>query len=228
MKDKKLKNRVSSLEKDMEMLKGILKSLGLNNSQDNSKELDELKSQLSKKESEIDNLKNILSKKDDEIKSLNYTISQQTIEIGTLNNDNLKLSEELNQNPLKELEIVFNSLDDKTKNGIENILLSDKGLNIFAKGILNINSIFDYLDYLNREHKDEEFKKLKIIFETIFKSYESVTNISYLETISGDEFDTNLHQRDNRSEEFDGSIEKVLLKGIKKNNEIIRKSIVRL
>jgi len=121
MKDKKLKNRVSSLEKDMEMLKGILKSLGLNNSQDNSKELDELKSQLSKKESEVDNLKNILSNKDDEIKSLNYTISQQTIEIGTLKDDYLKLSEELNQNPLKELEIVFNSLDDKTKNGIENI-----------------------------------------------------------------------------------------------------------
>ena len=202
MKDEKLKERVSNLEEDMSMLKDILNFFNINNSQDNSKELDELKDKLSQKESELDNLNN--------------KISQQTVEIANLKNENLRLSDELNKNPLKDLERVFNSLDDKTKNGIENILSLDEGLNIFAKGILNINSIFDYLDYLNREHKDEEFKKLKIIFEMIFKSYESVTNIGYLETVSGDEFDTNLHQRDNRSDEFDGKIKKVLLKGIQK------------
>jgi len=230
-----LENRILKLEEEMDIIKKMLGVFGRKNTQDNSKEIDELKAKIKEQKGQIkslekakDDLNSQLRMRDREIEGLKDEISRQKSEIEGIKRDNKKLKDELEQNPLKRLENIFGSLDSGIQGGVENILYSDNGLNIFAKGVLNIESIWDYLEYLNREHKDSEFEKLKNIFEIIFESYRAVTKMDYLETQPNEEYDMNLHQRDNRSKEYDGNIQKVVLRGIKRGDKIIKRSIVML
>ena len=219
----KLEKDVENLKKEVEMFK-IFKNLF---AKDDSK-LDELKQENKAYKKALKEAKQKL----EEQKQLNSQLSQ---ELQTLQNQNQtlqftinNLQNELDKNPLKTLQDLYNSLDTTTKDGINNILVANDTLDIFAKGILNIEPIWDYLQYLNRENKDEEFDKLRKIFEILFKSYMGATNYRYQEVKENDEFDSSLHIRDNDFQEFDGNIKEIILKGITKDGEIVRKSIVRL
>ena len=161
----KLEKDVENLKKEVEMFK-IFKNLF---AKDDSK-LDELKQENKAYKKALKEAKQKL----EEQKQLNSQLSQ---ELQTLQNQNQtlqftinNLQNELDKNPLKTLQDLYNSLDTTTKDGINNILVANDTLDIFAKGILNIEPIWDYLRYLNREHKYQEFDKLRKILKYFLKA----------------------------------------------------------
>jgi len=222
--------RVEKLEKDVENIKkevDMFKMFKNFFAKDDSK-IDELKQ-------ENKAYKKALKEAKENLQEQNQLNNQLSKELQNLQNQNQtlqftinNLQNEFDKNPLKTLQDLYNSLDTTTKDGINNILVANDTLDIFAKGILNIEPIWDYLKYLNDEHKYQEFDKLRKIFEILFKSYANITSYNYQSVNIGDEFDSSLHIRDNSFQEIDGSIKEIILKGIVKDNEIVRKSIVRL
>jgi anion-transporting ArsA/GET3 family ATPase len=175
---------------------------------------DELKKQNARLLKELDKLKQSNNQLSNEIKNLQHT--------------NAKLQKDLDQNTLQHLYKLFDSLDDNTKNNVKNILNNTNEKTLFASAILHIDPMWEYLKHLRVEHKDKEFEILYEVFEIVFQSYQAITDISYQQIQVGDNYDTQLHTRDNRSQEMDGTIKQIILKGLLKDTKIIKKSIVLL
>jgi hypothetical protein len=130
--------------------------------------------------------------------------------------------------PLIRLKEIYDSLSISTKEGLKNIFNSEDALVLFVSGVKEISAIWDYAAYLRREHKDEEFEKVKLIFYLLFGVYKEIVNASYQDVRVGDIFDFKFHIRDNRSKGMSGRIEEIILFGYKENGIIIKKSIVKV
>ena len=116
---------------------------------------------------------------------------------------------------------LYNQLSEESKKGI---VLDEK--NPYISGILNIERIWKYAEYLNREHKDNDFSIVRKIFYTLFDEFKGI--YTYQDVKVGDEYDMDKFTRDNRSEGMSGKIEEVVLKGFLRDDKIIKKTIVKV
>ena len=98
--------------------------------------------------------------------------------------------------------------------------------NPYISGILNIERIWKYAEYLNREHKDNDFSIVREIFYTLFDEFKGI--YTYQDVKVSDEYDMDKFTRDNRSEGMSGKVEEVVLRGFLRDEEIIKKSIVKV
>ena len=131
----------------------------------------------------------------------------------------------LKQDQLALVEKLYADLDNSTKQALKNIFVSGDGDAILVKGVAKILSIWDYLEYLAIENKSQEFKNLKKLYDELFKTYQKISNISIQQVNSkyDDEFYTKTP-----SSPTTGTITKVILDGLVKDGQIIKKAVVKV
>ena len=220
---KSLQKEMQKIQKELEMF-GVFKKIFAQGGDDAKlKELQQHNQELKNRFKDLELLNATLEK---EHQQLNTQLHSEIKKNATLTEKNLRLEKELKSNPLQKIVNLYHTLDETTKNGTKNILKSKNELTLFASATLSVKSLWDYLRYLRKEHKDKEFEILQEIVDTVLQTYVNVTDVSYQTVKEGDEFDNEFHIRDNRSEEYDGAIKKVVLQGLVENDRIVKKAIV--
>ena len=175
---------------------------------------------------ELKQLKDENQRLKDRFDSANTNIDKLKKDLQRIQEQNQLLSTRLQNLPLNTLQELYNSLNDETKIGIKNSLCCDNELELFTSGVLNIEAIWEYAKYMLIEDKSD-FEALRDIFYILFESYKKVQSVEYQAITIGEEFDSYLHIRDNKSEPS-GTIQEVLLKGFCNGDEVIKKSVVRV
>jgi len=214
--NEELKKKVKKINKVYKILKRFFKCLfrekSANNLKENEKKLNQEIKNLNSKMIELEKEKNIFQAELSKIKEYNKN----------LQNENNEFKEKLKKLDKKaKIQELYNQLSEESKKGI---VLDEK--NTYISGILNIKKIWEYAEYLNREHKDNDFRIVRKIFYTLFDEFEGI--YTYQDVKVGDEYDMDKFIRDNRSEGMSGKIEEVVLKGFLRDDKIIKKSIVRV
>jgi len=220
-----LEQNMQKIQKDLEMFNMLSKFFTKSSDDSKVKKLQEENKHLKEHSKELETINNSLKDEQKRLKvELNNTISKNE----KLENKNLVLDKELKNNPLNEINELYNQLDENTKDGIKNILKNKDELTLFASSTLKREPLWEYLKHLNIEHKDNEFEILHNIFQKVFTTYSEIKDIKYQIVKVGDEFDSEFHTRDNRSQEFDGAIQEVVLQGLVEDDRIVKKAIVRV
>jgi len=247
MKDKEILKLKEEIKEELrtelkeEIMIELLRKIFYNNTKENQidnkefeklkQENDELKNQLQetlRKKQELENTKN---EEIQNLKTKNLELENSLNKLENENNSLLTKIKELEKQQIKELkefEKLYSQLSETTKSSLKNVLKNDNQLSLFCSGIYFINDIWDYALHLETEHNDKEFEIVKNMFYLLFETYKNIENVTLDETKENDEFNSDLHLRNNRSEEYSGPIKKVILKGYKKKNKIIKQSLVEL
>jgi len=223
--NQKLKRDIKKLKKDNKILKNFFKWIFggkiEKNEEDNSK-AEEFKNENNKLKQEIKNLNSKLMQLEEEKNNLQTDLNKSKENNKNLQKENNELKEKLKKLDKKaKIQELYNQLSEESKKGM---VLDEK--NPYITGILNIKKIWKYAEYLNREHKDNDFSIVREIFYTLFDEFKGI--YTYQDVKVGDEYDMDKFIRDNRSEGMNGKVEEVVLKGFLRDDEIIRKSIVKI
>jgi len=125
----------------------------------------------------------------------------------------------------KKFHFLYEDLEDSTKEALKNIFPSSDNDVVLVKGVTKILSIWDYLEYLLIEGRSKEFKKLKKLFDELFKTYSKISNVKkqQVNLKYDDEFYTKTP-----SSPAVGNITQILLDGLVKDGKIIKKAVVKV
>ena len=240
MKDKEILKLKAELKEELraelkeEIMIELLRKIFCNNTKENqidNKEFEKLKQENNELKDQLQDtlrkIKELENTKNREIQNLKTKNSELENENNTLLGK-IKDLEKQQIKELKEFEKLYSQLSETTKSSLKNVLKNDNQLSLFCSGIYFINDIWDYALHLETEHNDKEFEIIKNMFYLLFETYKNIENVTLDETKENDEFNSDLHLRNNRSEEYSGPIKKVILKGYKKKNKIIKQSLVEL
>ena len=137
-----------------------------------------------------------------------------------------ELEAQLEAKPLSQLKSLYLSLDELTQNDLKRIFKFPEELSLFAAGILHLDALWDYASDLRRQHKDQLFPIIRNMIELLFEFYAPLANAEWQAVAVGEEFDREVHQKDNRSSVAGKKISQVILKGYSRNNRLIKQSIV--
>jgi len=243
---------LEKLEKEREPMFSFLRKLFLKNRDVNSDEVTELKQKVKdleiykkdfnsekkrveKLEKELVKFRDASEKSDQKVTKLTTDLESEKNQKESLDRNliiaNRKVSElenEKKSDVIKKLNNLYEDLNETTKSGVQNILKAKAKTSILVSGVLNIESLWHYTAHLRNEHKDKEFAKLKLMVETLLEEYKNIADVKIQNIKIGDDFDDEVHIRDNRSLEMDGKVEKVILKGFSVNGRLIKQSIVKV
>ena len=199
----------------------------------------QLREEKEKLQSENNHLKFQLDQYQSEVKNYQSQINQLREENDKLQSDNNRLELQLDKYQLKidqltdqieqlksvKFERLFNKLTSETREGLKNAL-SGKGERLFWKALKNIKPIWEYTKFLIIEEKRLEdvdiLRDMMNILIAVDDEY------SWDEVKIGDRFSEIDHIKAPSSMSNSGYITEILLKGLKKGNKQITKSIVKV
>ena len=199
----------------------------------------QLREEKEKLQSENNHLKFQLDQYQSEVKNYQSQIGQLREEKEKLQSDNNRLELQLDKYQLKidqltdqieqlksvKFERLFNKLTSETREGLKNAL-SGKGERLFWKALKNIKPIWEYTKFLIIEEKRLEdvdiLRDMMNILIAVDDEY------SWDEVKIGDRFSEIDHIKAPSSMSNSGYITEILLKGLKKGNKQITKSIVKV
>jgi len=220
-----IEERINKLEEDNKMLKSFFKWLFGGKFEKNEKDtskVEKLKNENDKLKQEMKNLNSKIIELEKEKNIFQTELNKSKEYNKHIQKENNELKEKLKKSDKKaKIQELYNQLSEESKKGI---VLDEK--NLYISGILNIKKIWEYAEYLNREHKDRDFRIVREIFYTLFDEFKGI--YAYQDVKVGDEYDMDKFVRDNRSEGMSGKVEEVVLKGFLRDDKIIKKSIVKV
>ena len=181
-------------------------------------QIKKLTEQLSRLGQEKDSLQSENNHLKSQLDRYQSKIDQLTAQIEQLKNKK-------EDNNIVKLELLFNKLTLETKEGLKNALRG-KGETLFWKALKNIKPIWEYTKFLIIEEKRlEDVDILRDMMNILIAVDDEYT---WDEVKIGDRFSEIDHIKAPSSTSNSGYITEILLKGLKKGNKQITKSIVKV